>query len=436
MISYRKQHTIKSEVTIEGIGLFTGKKSTIKIKSAPENTGIVFLVKNSDSTSIIKLELENILYKNRRTILASNGCRIDTVEHLLAAITYMDIDNAYIEVEGPEIPVLDGSSMEFVNSLESAGLVEQNAQKPIYTLQKPVYYQSDGASIVALPHPSGLKITYTLEYKDLNPPFSQSATFEINRETFKKEIASARTFSLRKEAEEILKSGEGLGGNLNNTLILDDVIQHNRNGYLRFYDEPVRHKILDLLGDISALNIGLHAHIIAVRSGHRSNLEFLRKLREIIQEETRINAYNVLNHLPHRFPFLMIDRILEIQTGKSAKAIKNISINEPYFQGHFPAEPIMPGVLQIEAMAQLGGAMFLTNQNPEKRKYPILLAMHNVKLRKIIRPGDQLIIEVETIKLKDKWATIKGICKSNSKITAEAEITFMFLEKVVDYGNS
>ncbi len=426
MISYRKQRTIEKGCEFCGAGLFTGKESIVRIRSAPANTGIVFISKNQKRCESIRFGLENIAYRNRRTALIFDGARIDTIEHLTAAIACLDIDNVYIEVEGNEIPVLDGSSREFVNLLEGCGVVEQDAYKPIYILHKPVYYQSDDAVIVALPYESGLKITYTLEYPNLTPPYSQSATFEINKETFKKEIAGARTFCLRSEAEEILKTGEGLGGNLNNTIILDDIL-HNPDGNLRYPNEPVRHKILDLLGDISALNVVLRAHIVAVRSGHKSNLEFLKKLQEIINEEMAKHMQNVLTVLPHRYPFLLIDRILSIQPQSRATGIKNISLNEPYFQGHFPGEPIMPGVLQIEAIAQLAGAMFLVNQNI--KKYPILLSMRNVKLRKIIRPGDQLLVEVETLKLKDKWATVKGFCKVDNKITAEAEITFMFVDR-------
>ncbi len=427
MMSYRKQRTIRKEYKFCGVGLFTGKESTVRIFSAPPNSGIVFINKNISKRESIRFGLDNISYKNRRTALIFDGSRIDTVEHLTAAISCMDIDNIYVEVEGCEVPVMDGSSREFVNILESCGIIEQDAYKPIYVLQKVVYYQSEGVSIVALPYEKGLKITYTLEYANLNPPFSQSATFEINRETFKNEIAGARTFCLRTEAEEIFKSGEGLGGNLNNTIILDDILQ-NPNGNLRYPNEPVRHKILDLLGDISALNVVLRAHIIAFRSGHKTNIEFLKKLQEVISEETQRQMTNVLSILPHRYPFLLIDRILTIQPHSRASGIKNISLNEPYFQGHFPGEPIMPGVLQIEAIAQLAGAMFLVNQNI--KKYPILLSMRNVKLRKIIRPGDQLYVEVETVRLKDRWATVKGLCRVDNKITAEAEITFMFVEKV------
>lgn len=433
MILQRKQRTIKKEVQIEGVGLFTGKRSRVTIRGAPENTGIVFIPKNSYLSSPIKLDLATIFYSNRRTVLALDNNRIDTIEHLTAAVSGMDIDNVIIEVDGPEIPIMDGSAREFVNILEDAEIIEQDAYRSIYVLRQPVYYQSDGVSIIALPYDEGFKISYTLEYSNFIPPFSQSASFEITAQTFKKEISSARTFCLRSEAEEIWKNGEGLGGNLDNTIILDDIIQ-NSNGNLRFYNEPVRHKILDLLGDISALNVDLRAHIIAIRSGHRSNLEFLARLKKIINEEMQQKSFDVLSILPHRYPFLLVDKIVSIEPQRRAKGVKNISINEPYFQGHFPGEPIMPGVLQVEAIAQLAGAMFLINQNT--KKYPILLSMRNVKLRKIIRPGVQLFIEVETVKLKDKWATVKGCCKLDEKITAEAEITFMFIDKVPEYANT
>lgn len=429
-----RQRTIKKEVSYEGTGLFSGAKVKLSFKPAPPDTGIVFLRSDLPKHPRIPATIETLAPSYRRTALNKDGVTIETVEHLLSALAGLGLDNLEIELNGSEIPSADGSAQPFVEALSRAGFQDQPAPKKCFTPKRPIALNEGNISLVALPaEDNQLTITYTLEY---NEPLigTQHLSIKINERNFIKELASARTFCLASEVDHFLKQGLGKGASYQNTLVIDkDKIIQNQ---LRFKNEFVRHKILDLLGDLYLVNARLSAHIIAVKSGHEQNIKFVRKISEaIIESQTglapRTKAWldvrELQKVLPHRYPFLLIDKVIEIEGYNRIVGIKNVTINEPFFQGHFPDQPIMPGVLQIEAMAQLAGALLLRRAGNEN-KLAVLFAIDKVKLRKSVVPGDQLRIEAETIRVKTRTGEVYTRALVEGELAAEAYIKFMLID--------
>ncbi len=433
----KKQKTIKNITQIEGIGLHTGKKSKLTFKPAPANTGILFIRTDIQSSPPIKAEIDNLLDIEkypRRTSLGNEDCQIHTVEHLLSALYALEIDNLIIEIEGEECPGLDGSAASFVEIIKKAGIKELDELKEITYLKEPIYISENGAHIIALPSDK-FKVSYTLDYPN-SPLKSQFASFVVEPEIYEKEIAPARTFCLEEEVERLKALGLGKGSDYSNTLVIgkNGVI----NNHFRFENEPVRHKIVDLLGDLALLGKRVCSHIIGIRSGHALNTKLIKRLKEYTRKEkiagvgaptlSPIPSYNleieeIEKIIPHRYPFLLVDKILEIQKDKKAIGIKNVSINEWFFQGHFPGKPVMPGVLIVEAMAQVAGVLMLSKKE-NRGKLAYFMSIDKVKFRRTVRPGDQLIIEVEVVKLKSKVGLINGKTYVDGKIAAEASLMF------------
>lgn len=423
---------------LQGRGLFTGEPAVIRLRPSPPHTGIVFLRTDQSPPIRIAARVENVSRRARRTALRNGTVAIETVEHCLSACAGLGIDNLQIELTGNEVPGLDGSSLPFVESLRSAGIIEQDAEREPFVINEVIRVVDGDAELVALPpldpNSEVLEIAYDLDYGPKNPIRRQSYRIAVTPESFEANIAPARTFVLEQEAEQLRASG--LGAHLS----YDDVVVFGKDGpignTLRFPDECVRHKILDLIGDLSLFGRPLIGRIFARKSGHSLNHALVQAVRErqdacrrreFITRTPTVDIHKVQRILPHRYPFLMIDRIIEIEGTQRVVGLKNVTINEAFFQGHYPGDPIMPGVLIIESMAQAGGVL-LSQALEHKGKIAVLLSLDKVKFRKAVRPGDQLIVEAEAIRVRSNIGHLQGRARVGADLVAEAEIKFILTD--------
>lgn len=435
----KQQKTINETVEIEGQGLFTGQDVRLRFLPATPGTGISFVRTDLSDAPKLQASIENAKTKYRRTALKKEEAEVDMVEHLMAAIWGLGITNLEVEINGSEVPGMDGSAKPFVDVLQSAQIVEQDRERKDETISDSVSVQEDDSTLTAIPGENDFEVSFTLEY-DHPVIGSQHLTLPITPETFAREIAPARTFCPEEEVDKYLKKGLGKGASYENSLIVGkDGVKENE---LRFSDEFVRHKILDLIGDMALLGTRFPGHIMAVRTGHSVNLKLVRKLHqeiygttpaeEVSTDSTMLDLQDILGILPHRYPFLLVDRVIELDGYDRAVGIKNVTYNEPFFQGHFPGKPVMPGVLQIEAMAQLAGALLLRKaENVDKLAF--LLSLDNVKLRKTVIPGDQLRLVAEGIKIKSRTGLVKTYAKVNDETAAEAKMKFMLIPEEQKY---
>jgi UDP-3-O-[3-hydroxymyristoyl] N-acetylglucosamine deacetylase/3-hydroxyacyl-[acyl-carrier-protein] dehydratase len=420
-----KQKTIAQSISLSGIGIHTGHKVNVVFKPAPVSSGIAFIRIDLPDKPRIQAQVESFLPAkfNRRSSIGNNGAEVQTIEHLMAALSSLGIDNLDVELDSNELPGLDGSAIKFIEALERAGSIEQEQEKYIHTIKEAVSVEEGGSSITVLPAKE-FKISYTLNY---DHPMLEGQFFElnVNAESFKAQIAPARTFCLESEATDLQNQGLGLGANYENTLVVGatGVIKNK----LRFKDEFVRHKILDLIGDLGLAGFPIRGHVIALRSGHALNLKITQKICEQKNKiqgadvmSVSLDVNEIMKIIPHREPFLFVDRITHLVKGKRATGIKNVTINDYFFRGHFPGRPIMPGVIIVEAMAQVGGVMMLAAQE-NKGKLAFFLSINNVKFRKPVVPGDQLVLEVEAIKVKSKTGQVRGRALVEGKVVAEAD---------------
>jgi len=459
-MSYIKfQRTIGNQTSCIGVGLHTGVESKITFKPAPENFGIRFKRMDVEGCPEIRADIDHVVDISRGTTIEENGVRIHTVEHALAACVGIGLDNILIELTDKEPPVMDGSSIDFVEALLKAGIVKQESPRNYLHIDEAVGYTDSerGVDIHIMPSDQ-FRITFMIDYK-FRTLGTQFTTLDEVEKNFAKDIAPARTFCFLSEVKTLKENGLIKGGNLDNAVVIVDKeidqseadnlkdlfgikrkISLGANGTLngkelRYDNEPVRHKALDLIGDLALLGMPLQGHIIASKSGHAANVELVKRIKKvyekkIIQQKFQRNLnndyifdiYSILSLLPHRYPFVLVDRIVDITPGEKLTAIKNVTINEPFFQGHFADQPVMPGVLVLESMAQAGAFLVLNNLDDPMKKNMFFSALSDSKFRHPIIPGDQLRLEMSLAKFKLGTALLVGKGYVGDKLVAEGKL--------------
>jgi UDP-3-O-[3-hydroxymyristoyl] N-acetylglucosamine deacetylase/3-hydroxyacyl-[acyl-carrier-protein] dehydratase len=431
----KKQTTIKKEARVDGKGLFSGLHADVIFKPAAEDTGIVFVRTDTQVPVKIPALISSLVEKNRRTALGKGDITVETTEHCLAAVRALEIDNIIIEVSGPEMPGLDGSSSQYFHLLREAGVTVLDAERDTFSITEPIGVHEGDASIYALPGSSDyLSITYDLDYTKHGGIGRQMYSFDLNTEVFENELADARTFLLEQEARQFQAMGIGTHLGPEEILVVGDDGPIN-NSY-RYPDECVRHKILDLIGDITLAGMPVTGKIVANKSGHSLNQRLARKLADQIRKQQRIkktgsdallDIRRIQRILPHRYPFLLVDKIIEITNENRIVGIKNVTFNELFFQGHFPSSPIMPGVLIVEAMAQVSGLLF-SQKLENTGKLAVLFTMDGVKIRRSVVPGDQVVLIAESEKVRPRSAQCRCCAKVDNNVVAEATLKFMLID--------
>jgi UDP-3-O-[3-hydroxymyristoyl] N-acetylglucosamine deacetylase/3-hydroxyacyl-[acyl-carrier-protein] dehydratase len=430
----KPQQTISQPAEITGRGLFTGEESFVRFKPAPVNAGITFVRSDQPAPVRIAAVVENVTKRARRTTLRNGTVAIETVEHCLSACSGLGVDNLEIEISADELPSGDGSSQIFVDALRNAGFETQSTEKRGYRIEQPVRVTEGDAELVAWPgEDDSLTVRYELDYGG-GPIGRQAYSIRLTPEDYLAEIAPSRTFVLQAEAEQLQAAGLGCH------LTYRDILVFNGDGpienELRYPEECVRHKILDLIGDLMLFGRPIWGNVFARRSGHALNHSLVRHLRKAaeVREANQLAAtrptYDVRQIqriIPHRYPLLMIDRVVSLEGTERAVAIKNVTINEAYFQGHYPGQPIMPGVLVIEAMAQLGGIL-LSQELEHKGKIAVLLSLDKVKFRRPVVPGDQLILEALAVRVKARTGHVRCNARVGDTLVAEADVKFMMVD--------
>jgi len=459
-----KKRTISGTTSYTGIGLHTGEISTVIFRPAEKNEGIVFVRVDLEGSPIIPADIDHVVDISRGTTIGINKATVATVEHLLAAIKGLNIDNIKIEINGPEVPVADGSARPFMDIISSVGIIEQDAEREYFEFEEAIslYGLSNNVDIVIVPS-DDLKVTFMVDYEQ--PYLKTQYTFLPSLDVFEKDFASARTFCFLHEILALKEANLIKGGSLENAMVIADPktpdseiqrlkklfnyqeeIKISENGLLnnsplRYYNEFVRHKVVDLIGDIALLGVPIKGHILAARSGHKTNVELVKKLRQFHKKQQLQKIYQkkrnenvvfdinaIIKILPHRFPFLLVDKITDFKAGESITGMKNVTINEPFFQGHFPDHPIMPGVLIVEAMAQTGGIMLLNSYDNPQDYVAYFASIDNVKFRKPVLPGDTLRFELQVISMKRSLAKMHGDAFVGETKVCEAD----FMAKVMN----
>jgi UDP-3-O-[3-hydroxymyristoyl] N-acetylglucosamine deacetylase/3-hydroxyacyl-[acyl-carrier-protein] dehydratase len=463
-----QQRTLKKSVSMSGIGLHTGTECKMTFKPAPENYGIRFIRTDLGGKPEIPAIADNVIDVSRGTTIGIGEAKVHTIEHVLSAIAGLQIDNIIIELDGIEPPVGDGSAMPYVKVLQKAGFEQQDAPKDYLVIDKTVTFhdEENDIDIVALPL-DAYRLTVMVDYQ--NPALGSQHTglFDLEKE-FVKDFADARTFCFLSEVEDLADQGLIKGGALDNAVVIvdhkstDDELKALgkkigvkedfklgdkgilNNKELRHKNEPVRHKLLDLIGDLALIGAPVKAQILAARPGHKANVEFAKQIRKLYQQKKLVKKFQLVKKegvvldaaaieriLPHRYPFLLVDKIIDLDMDKRAVGVKSVTMNEPFFQGHFPGNPIMPGVLIIEAMAQTSGVLLLNSLPDPEQKLVYFMQINNAKFRKPVVPGDQLFMEIELVNKKRTVVMMKGKAYVNDVLVTEAD----FMAGIVDKPN-
>jgi UDP-3-O-[3-hydroxymyristoyl] N-acetylglucosamine deacetylase / 3-hydroxyacyl-[acyl-carrier-protein] dehydratase len=443
------QRTIKQPVTVSGVGLHTGETVNLTFHPASENHGYVFRRTDLEGQPMVPALVDHVVDTSRGTTLALNGAKVHTVEHTLAALAGLEIDNVLIDLDGPEPPIMDGSAYAFTQALQNAGILEQQAVREYFVIDEPVHHLEPDRSVEIVGLPSrNFHATVMIDFGSQVLRAQHATLTDITQ--FPQAFANCRTFVFLHEVEALYKAGLIKGGNLESALVIVDreiseeelvrlrelfqmpniaVEEGMLNGKSLHYDnEPARHKLLDLVGDLALVGMPIKGHIMASRPGHKANIEMARKLRAKVKQNRIANRFQkekkkgiifdikaIQDILPHRYPFLLVDKIIDF-TERTIVGVKNVTFNEPFFQGHFPGNPIMPGVLQVEAMGQVGGILLLnTIENPQSI-WVYFVAFDNVRFKKPVIPGDTLTLELEMTALR------RSICKMSGKAFVDGEL--------------
>lgn len=449
-----QQQTLREAIGFAGIGLHSGNRVNLTFLPAPPGTGLRFRRVDLEGRPEIPARLEQVEDTTRSTTLANGSVKVQTVEHVLAALAGCGVDNAMIELDANEPPIADGSARDFSRLIDQAGLVPQGEPREVLSVLEPLQFQVGESLMSVFPH-DRLKITCTSA--DRAGRFTQFQSLEVTPETWRRELAPARTFCFFEEIEYLIKNGLIKGGSLENAVVIrEDAVLTTEP--LRFPDEFVRHKMLDILGDLTLLGQPLAGHVVAMLPSHAANVELGRQIaaqhrravrtletfgpppmsarasepaaapgESPVMDGAELDIDQVLRVLPHRYPFLMVDRVTRI-AGNQISAVKNVSANEPFFQGHFPGHPIMPGVLQLEAIAQVAGILMM-RQAENAGKLAYFMSAESVKWRKPVRPGDTLAIDIELTKTRGKIGKARGVCTVGGDVVSEAEVTFMLVDR-------
>lgn len=436
-MSVQKQHTLAAPASLTGTSLHTGAQVTLTMKPAPINYGIKFRRVDLADQPFIDAHVSKVQTVERATTLAEGSVKVHTVEHVISALVGMGVDNAIIEMDANEPPIGDGSAKPFVDCIKKAGLAEQDANRSVFQIREPIHLETPGGSILTIVPDKGFRISCTQVGPDGR--MTQYYSVEITPENYEKEIAQARTFVFYEDVQPLLEKGLIKGGSLENAIVIkgDSVMSKEA---LRYPEEFARHKILDLVGDLMLGGKRIMGHVIAVKPGHGPNTEMAKLLAKTFAQtsamvpsvtiptgEGVMNNLEVQKLLPHRYPFLMVDRIVGFEGEFKCTGVKQVTINEPYFQGHFPGHPIMPGVLQVEAMAQVA-SISLLRQPENQGKIGYFMSADNIKFRKPVFPGDTLFIETEILKIRRNIGYAKCRCVVNGETTSEAELKFALMD--------
>jgi UDP-3-O-[3-hydroxymyristoyl] N-acetylglucosamine deacetylase/3-hydroxyacyl-[acyl-carrier-protein] dehydratase len=462
---FEKQRTIRKQISMTGIGLHTGNNCTMTFKPAPPDSGIRFVRIDLEGQPSVIADIDHVVDISRGTTLQKGEAKVYTVEHVLAAFAGLQLDNMIVELDNNEPPVGDGSAKPYVDKLLEAGIENQEADKDYLEIDTPMSLSEPERQVDLVVTPSNdLRITFMIDYK--NPALgTQYTTLQDLEKEFVEEFAPARTFCFLSEVEMLKGSGLIKGGSLDNAIVIYDSdlgqieVDRIRNALnlkgeafvgktgiindipLRFPNEPVRHKTLDLLGDLFLIGVPFKGHVLAGRSGHKANVALAKKMRELYKKKKIASRYSVggsghfldinaiANIMPHRYPFLLVDRILDLEPDKNVVAIKNVTFNEPFFQGHFPGRPIMPGVLILEAMAQAGGVLLLNTVEEPQKKLVYFLAIDNARFRQPVVPGDQLRFEMDMVSFRRSTCKMTGKAFVGETLVANADFMAMVIDR-------
>jgi UDP-3-O-[3-hydroxymyristoyl] N-acetylglucosamine deacetylase / 3-hydroxyacyl-[acyl-carrier-protein] dehydratase len=418
--------TLARPAVLEGIGLHLGVACKITFQPAPARQGIVFRRTDCIGLPRIRAHVSEVTGSDRSTQLGKGEYAVHTVEHVLAAVTGLGIDDVTIDMDGPEPPILDGSAAPFLEALSEAGFATIDGEPDFLDLTEPLRI-IDGASVYEAYPSEQLELDVTIEFP--HPLIGkQSRRFVVTQDSFASELSRARTFGFIHEVDALRAKGLIKGASLNNAVVLDD--SDILSGTLRWSDEFVRHKAMDCVGDLALAGARVRARIVAIRPSHRGTVTLVREMVKAVRKEKGMYTIeDIMKVLPHRYPFLLVDRILEIEEKKRIVGLKNVTINEPFFQGHFPGHPIMPGVLIIEAMAQVGGMLLMGSVDDPESKVVYFMSLDNVKFRRPVKPGDQIRFELEITQLRGTVCKMRGVGKVEGEVVAEADMAAMVRDR-------